>query len=112
MKEWICISVLMIMLSCSSKQERVLPKEQTLTESVYSSVTIQPDSLYQVYAIVSGLLDANLVEEGDLVSENDHLFQIINNTPKLNTQNAKFSLELAKENYNGRDAVLSSIQDK
>ena len=83
-----------------------------MTESVYASVTIQPDSLYQVYATVSGILDANLVEEGDLVSARDHLFQIINNTPKLNTENAKFALELAKENYDGRAAILSGIEDE
>ncbi|MBR9846072.1 MAG: hypothetical protein GYB35_08185 [Algicola sp.] len=90
----------------------MLPKKQELIESVYSSVTIQPDSLYQVYAAVSGLMDANLVAEGDFVSENQHLFQISNNTPKLNTENAKFAFELAQENYNGKTAVLNSISDE
>ncbi|WP_298895265.1 HlyD family efflux transporter periplasmic adaptor subunit [uncultured Psychroserpens sp.] len=104
--------MLFIFLSCSNAQEKILPEEKSLTESVYSSVTIQPDSLYQAYAIVSGLLDANLVDEGDLVFKNDPLFQIINSTPKLNTQNAKLALDLARENYNGRAAILSGIQDE
>ena len=39
-------------ISCSKKADKILPKETNLVESVYSSVTIQPDSLYQVYAIV------------------------------------------------------------
>ena len=112
MKIWYYISALIILQSCSNKQEKVLPEEKALTESVYSSVTIQPDSLYQVYAIVSGILDSNLVEEGDLVSKNEKLFQIINNTPKLNTQNAKLALNLAQENYNGRATILSSIEDE
>ncbi len=86
--------------------------KRDLTESVYSSVTIQPDSLYQVYAIVAGILDKNLVEEGDMVSKNQPIIQIINNTPKLNTQNAKLSLELAQENYNGSAAILSGIEDE
>ena len=38
--------------------------------------------------------------------------QIINNTPKLNSQNAKFALDLAKENYNGSAAILSSIEEE
>jgi multidrug efflux pump subunit AcrA (membrane-fusion protein) len=109
---WIFILVFLSLQSCSSKQNGILPVETSMTESVYSSVTIQPDSLYQVYATVSGILDANLVEEGDLVSENDHLFQIINNTPKLNSENAKFALDLAIENYDGRAAILSSIEDE
>lgn len=113
MKIWCYFSVLLIiLLSCANNQEKVLPKERTLIEAVYSSATIQPDSLYQVNAIVSGILDANLVEEGDLVSKNDQLFQIINNTPKINTQNAKLALNLARENYSGKAAILSSIEDE
>lgn len=112
MKIWIYISLLLVIMSCTGKQDGILPTERSLTESVYASATIQPDSLYQVYASVSGLLDAVLVEEGDLVIAKEPLFQIINNTPKLNTQNAKFALDLAKENYNGSAAILNSIMDE
>ncbi|MBT8320705.1 MAG: efflux transporter periplasmic adaptor subunit, partial [Eudoraea sp.] len=35
------------------------PTRTKLTESVYSSVTVQPDSLYQVYAAVGGILEKN-----------------------------------------------------
>lgn len=99
-------------LSCSQQTEKILPMEIALTESVYASATIQPDSLYKVYAVVSGILETNLVKEGDLVSENQQLFQIMNTAPKLNTENAKFNLELAQENYNGNAAILNSIKDE
>ena len=112
MKIWYYFSLVLFVLSCSKKEEKILPTERKLTESVYSSVTIQPDSLYQVYAIVSGLIDAKLVEEGDLVTKNQHLFQIINNAPKLNSQNALFALNLAKNNYKGSATVLSSIESE
>ena len=112
MKALFFISVLFLTVSCSDKQDKILPSEQSLTESIYASATIQPDNLYQVYAVVSGLLDKVLVEEGDVVIKNKPLFQIINNTPKLNSQNAKFALDLAKENYNGNAAILSSIKDE
>ncbi len=104
--------ILLFILSCSKKQDKILPIERNLTESVYGSVTIQPESLYQAYAIVSGILDQNLVKEGDMVLKNQALIQIINNSPKLNTENAKFALELAKENYNGGAAILNSIEDE
>ncbi|WP_370479424.1 efflux RND transporter periplasmic adaptor subunit [Tamlana flava] len=104
--------LLLILSSCSKNQDKITPKERHLTESVYSSVTIQPDSLYQVYAIVAGILDDNLVEEGDVVKKDAPLVQIINNTPKLNAQNAKLTLQLAKENYMGSSAILSSIEDE
>jgi multidrug efflux pump subunit AcrA (membrane-fusion protein) len=101
----------LVLVSCS-KKEKIQPTAQTLVESVYASATIQPDSLYQVHAIVGGILDVNLVAEGDLVTKEQSIIQIINNTSKLNTQNAKFSLELAKDNYEGRAAILGSIKDE
>lgn len=47
------ISVLFLLfLSCGEKQEKVLPQKSQLISSVYASATIQPDSIYQVYAVV------------------------------------------------------------
>ncbi len=106
------VLLLISCFSCGNKQDKINPIKRDLTESVYSSVTIQPDSLYQVYSIVAGILDKNLVEEGDLVKKDQPIIQIINSTPKLNTQNAKLSLELARENYNGRETLLSAIEDE
>jgi multidrug efflux pump subunit AcrA (membrane-fusion protein) len=110
MKLFCFILSLLFVQSCQKKENKILPIEQDLTESVYSSITIQPDSLYQVYSIVSGILDNIFVEEGDLVDKEDMLIQIINNTPKLNTENARLSLQLAKENYSGSDAILETLK--
>jgi multidrug efflux pump subunit AcrA (membrane-fusion protein) len=112
MKPYLFIIIILVVLSCSKKQDKILPSERDLTESVYSSVTIQPDSLYHAHAIVAGILDNNLVEEGDEILKNEALIQIINNTPRLNAQNAKFASDLAKENYNGSAAILNSIEDE
>lgn len=100
------------LISCASDSEKILPARITMTESVYSSVTVQPDSLYQAYAAVGGILDHNLLEEGDLVSKGQPILQIINTAPKLNTENARLALQLAKENYEGSATVLSGIQDE
>ncbi len=101
----------LVLISCSKKEDKILPKETHLVESVYSSVTIQPDSLYQVYAIVSGILDQNLVTEGDFIKKDTPILKIINNTPILNTQNAKLALDLALENYSGSTTVLNGLKD-
>jgi len=106
------ILILTCCFSCSKQSEKIQPQEQDLTESVYASVTIQPDNIYEVYAIVSGILDANLVEEGDFVIKDQSLIQIINNTPKLNALNSKLSLELAEQNFNGSAAILNSIKSE
>ncbi len=104
--------VVLLIYSCSEQQDKILPQKTRLTESVYASATVQPDSLYQVYAAVAGILDRNLVEEGDLVQQGMPLLQIINNAPKLNTENAKLTLQLASENYSGNSAILKALQDE
>ncbi|WP_053990918.1 efflux RND transporter periplasmic adaptor subunit [Mangrovimonas sp. TPBH4] len=101
-----------LLVSCGSDDEKTLPKKQDLTEAVYSSVVIQPDSLYEAYAIVSGILEDNLVEEGQKVSKGDKIIQITNNAPELNSRNAKLALDLAKDNYNGSAAVLLGIKEE
>lgn len=112
MKKIILTPTCPLLLSCGSKQEKILPRKTALTESVYSSLTVQPDSLYQVYAAVAGILDNNFVEEGDTVQKGTPLLQIINSTPRLNTENAKLAFQLARENYSGSSAVLKVLEDE
>ncbi|PKV48355.1 multidrug efflux pump subunit AcrA (membrane-fusion protein) [Aquimarina sp. MAR_2010_214] len=107
---WVFFGV--VFLSCTDKKEKILPTVTDITESVYSSITIQPDSLYQAYASVHGILDNNLVEEGDDVKKETPILQIVNSNPKLNTENAKLSFELAQKNYSGSAAILSSIEEE
>jgi multidrug efflux pump subunit AcrA (membrane-fusion protein) len=99
-------------VGCNDGPEKILPLKVSITESVYSSVTIQPDSLYQVYAAVGGILDKSFVDEGDSVSKGTAVAQIINNAPKLNTENAKLNLELARENYSGSNAIIRALLDE
>ncbi|MDU8885689.1 efflux RND transporter periplasmic adaptor subunit [Yeosuana sp. MJ-SS3] len=112
MKIFKILILTVLITSCSNRLDGILPTARSLTESVYSSVTIQPDSMYQAYAIVAGILEANMVEEGDTVSIGDPLVQIINSTSKLNAQTAKLALDLARENYNGKATILMGIQDQ
>lgn len=104
--------MIFLLFSCKNGKDKIMPKKRNLIESVYASVTIQPDSLYQAYSAVSGIIDRVLVEEGDLVKRDDPLILIINNTPKLNTENAQLAMQLAKENYSGNAAILMSIDDE
>ena len=112
LKKILFIGINLLLFSCSKTQDKIVPLQKKITESVYASVIIQPDSLYQVYAIVAGILDKNLVEEGDIVHKNQAIIQVINSSPKLNKQNAKFALELTKENYNGNATVLGTIENE
>lgn len=108
----VVITILSGLNSCSNGPEKVRPQRTDITESVYSSITIQPDSLYQAYASINGIVDLNLVEEGDTVSRGTALVQVVNTNPQLNSENARLSLELARKNFSGGSAVLNSIKDE
>ncbi|ETN94917.1 efflux RND transporter periplasmic adaptor subunit [Zhouia amylolytica] len=104
--------IIALLLSCSSDNNKISPTRSDIVESVYASVTIQPDSLYNIYSAVGGILDYNYVEEGTIVKAGQPVIQIINNTPLLNTKNAKLAYELAKENLEGSAAILDAIEEE
>jgi RND family efflux transporter MFP subunit len=101
-----------LLLACSGPKEKMYPQKLPMTESVYASATVQPDSLYQAYSVATGILEKIWVEEGDKVSKGDSLLQISNTSPEMNKENARLALELAQKNYTGTSAVLNSIKDE
>ncbi len=112
MKKFFLFLLLNLLLFSCKKEEQVTPQRVNMTESIYSSVLIQPDSLYQVYAVISGILEKSFVEEGDWVTKNQPLFQITNSAPELNAKNAKLALDLASSNYSGGITILEGIKDE
>lgn len=112
MKKFFLFLLLSLLLYSCKKEEQVSPQRVNMTESIYSSIIIQPDSLYEVYAVISGILEKSFVEEGDLVTKDQPLFQIINSTPELNAKNAKLALDLASSNYSGSITILEGIKDE
>ncbi|NAY92415.1 HlyD family efflux transporter periplasmic adaptor subunit [Muricauda sp. JGD-17] len=106
------LSLLLLLVCCNTKKEKIYPETMPLTESVYASATVQPDSLYQVYSVVTGILDEVWVEEGDVVAKGDRILQITNTSPELSMKNAELALTLAKENYTGSAAILKGLEDE
>lgn len=110
MKKIFYSSIALLLFACGGEERKsISPEIKTITESVYSSVTIQPDSMYDVFSSVTGILDNNMVNEGDEVKLGQDLFQITNNNPKLNTENAKLAMQIARDNYKGDNAVLTDL---
>lgn len=113
MKKLLYLFPILLLFSCSEEENQsTQPQVQNLTESVYSSVTIQPDSMYQAFAAVTGILDNVLVEEGDLVTIGQPILQIINANPKLNSENARLAMQIAKDNYNGKNPILNDLKNE
>jgi HlyD family secretion protein len=104
--------LVVISSSCNNGQETIKPEYSEITESVYSSATVQPDSMYAVYSAVVGILEDNLVKEGEKVKIGQGLAKIVNSTPQLNVENAKLALELARSNYEGGSAILIELENE
>lgn len=102
--------IALLIVSCNADNEGITPEKTTLIESVYASALVQPDSLYEVYSSVTGILDKQLVEEGDTVVRGQSLFQIFSKMPELNRENARLNLQLAQEELNGNAAILDGLE--
>ena len=104
--------VLSLAVACGRKAESIRPEIRDITASVYASATVQPDSMYQVHAVVSGILERNLVEEGDTVEAGSPLLHITDQTPRLSTENARLQMELARRNYKGPSSPLRELESQ
>lgn len=104
------LCLLLFVAACSGTSESIRPEIRDITASVYASATVQPDSMYRVHAAVSGLLEKNLVEEGDLVSPGTELLHITDRSPKLTAENARLQMELAEQYYRGPSTPLKDLQ--
>ena len=104
------LSFLILLVACDGKVDRIRPETRDITASVYASATVQPDSMYRVHAVVSGILDSNLVEEGDLVQTGSPLLHITDQTPRLSSENARLQMELARRNFKGPSTPLKDLE--
>lgn len=99
-----------VLLSCNSKRESTKPKRETLINTVYSSVTIEPDNVYKVNSTFSGNIEDILVQEGDLVKKGDILFILANKPIRLNQENEQLNQSLLLQSYKGRANVLEDLK--
>jgi multidrug efflux pump subunit AcrA (membrane-fusion protein) len=60
-------TVFLFVFSCKSKEEKIRPIEEKITESVYASGVVKSKNQYQAFAAVNGLVAEVFVTEGDLV---------------------------------------------
>lgn len=102
----------LLLTSCGDEEKPIRPEVTTVTESVYASLTVRPDSAYLAYASVSGLIETISVEEGDLVDKGAELMQIVNTSPELSRQNAALALEQARLNFNGASNLVNELQEE
>lgn len=89
-----------VFTSCKSKQEKIKPTEEKITESVYASGFLKSAHQYKVFSTVNGLIAAILVKEGDVIKKGDAIIKLVNTNAQLNTENAALSADYTAENNN------------
>jgi HlyD family secretion protein len=95
MKRYQIILLLLLIFSCKPKVEKIKPVTSTITESVYASGLVKSKNQYQVFATVSGIIQNILVAEGDTVKAGTILFELIDETQRLNKENALLNAQFA-----------------
>ena len=91
---------LFLLASCESKQEKIKPVEEKITESVYASGIIKSTNQYKVFSTVNGVIAAIVVKEGDVVKKGDAIIKLVNTNAQLNTENAALSADYSATNNN------------
>lgn len=104
--------ILAFQFSCNNSEESIKPEITSLTESVYASLVVQPDQLYQVHSAISGIIENIWVVEGDSIMKGAPLIQVKNTNPRLNLENARLALDMAKSQYEGRANVLNELRSE
>jgi HlyD family secretion protein len=89
-----------VLFSCKSKQEKVKPIEESITESVYASGIIKSTNQYKVFATVNGLIATILVKEGDVIQKGDPIMKLTNTNAQLYSENAALSADYASKSNN------------
>lgn len=113
MKNWLKFGVAMLGLAgCTSGEEGTKPTYSKITESVYASLTVEPEGMYNVYAAVPGILDSLYVAEGDTVGAGQLIAKMVTEAPELVRENAKLTVDLAAEKLQGKANNLATLEQE
>ncbi len=105
-----CLSILILLTSCSRNKESIIVTGSDITESVYASGKVKAIDQYNVYSTVNGVLQDIQVKVGDTVIAGQTIVELDNVTSELNAENARVALELSEENNRKGSDKLQEIE--
>jgi multidrug efflux pump subunit AcrA (membrane-fusion protein) len=88
------------LVSCNTKTEKIKPSVSSISESIYASGIIKSKDQYQAFATVNGIIQNVYVSEGDTVSIGTPILSISNEAQKLNKENAELAEQFSDYNAN------------
>jgi HlyD family secretion protein len=98
-KKLFCISLLTVS-ACKPKAEKIKPVEESISESVYASGILKSKDQYQAFVSVNGIINDIYVTEGDTVKKGALLLSVMNETQRLNVENAQLASDFAAVSAN------------
>lgn len=104
------ILLIFAMSACSEERESYTVNAETIVESVYSSIVVDPAEMYKVNSTVAGYIDAVNFNKGDHIHAGDILFQIRDVPGDRSTSNAQLAYQLAQKNYLGDQSALDDLK--
>ena len=100
MKRLLLISVVAL-CSCNQKENEITnPIVQNITETVYASGIVKSKNQYEVFSTVYGIIGKKWVSEGDIVHKGDVILTLLNEAPKLNSENALLAATYSSVSFN------------
>ncbi len=110
MKLYLQLVLLVFLLtSCGGDPETTQPTVEDISEAVYASGFVKSRNQYQVFPVVSGIVEEILVTEGDTVKQGEPMMRISNEAARLNTENARLAAEYASVSANAEK--LAELQE-
>lgn len=112
MKKLAILSLVAIVISsCGSKEDKVLPVRDTVIETVFASGTIDANVRYQLTAQVDGYLKNMSAAEGDYLNVNDVFVQIDNPGNISNANSAEQQLAIAVANLTESAPAVAELNE-
>jgi multidrug efflux pump subunit AcrA (membrane-fusion protein) len=98
------------LISCNKGSDQATsPKYQPLTEAVYASGNIFPKNEYKLTANADGFLVRQTAFEGDLVTQNQLIFQLESVSQDARLEASSNILRQAEANYGENSPVLAEL---
>lgn len=93
----IFLLILNLLLACTDNGDTTIPKQGTITESVYAWGAIKAENQYTVYPTVSGTLQKINVTAGQDVTYGQDLFELEREKENLSVENSLLSYNMSNE---------------
>jgi HlyD family secretion protein len=103
----------LLSLAACNKEKIVKPEYRAFVDAVYASGKVQPQGGHKIFAMNDGILDEQLINEGEKVSVDQAIFKIENNAQNSRLRNAREVYKVAIENTSESSSpVLQELKNQ